>query len=178
MKEQTRKSYVGFIVGLLLGASTAAVLAYALFYVAHTVQKDARLVGLPIPVQTVPATVRILHEAIGASGVIQPSMPIVLTAKVISRVIKVPYDLGAVVKPGDLLVDLDPRLYEANLNSARVNYDHDHRQVERLEALMRKNTPRPRTWKRLVLRRQWHATPSYTPRSTWQTPGSRARSLA
>ena len=139
MSEQTKPSRGGFIAGLLLGVLTTAVLAYALYYVSHTVQKDARVVGLPVPVQAVPAVVKVLHEAIGASGVIQPSMPVILTAKVVSRVLRVPFDLGAVVKPGDLLVELDPRLYQANLNSARIDYDHAQRQVQRLEALMRKN---------------------------------------
>jgi RND family efflux transporter MFP subunit len=139
MSEPNKRSPVAFLIGLLLGALTAAILAYALFYATHTVQKDARLVGLPVPVQAVDATVKVLREAIGASGVIQPSMPVILTAKVISRVLRVPFDLGAVVKPGDVLVELDPRLYQANLESARINYDHAHRQVQRLEALMKKN---------------------------------------
>jgi len=102
-------------------------------------QADARLVDLPLPVQTVPATVKVLHETIGAGGTIQPSMPVTLTAKVVSRVLKVPVDLGAIVRPGDLLVQMDRQLFEANLETARAAYDHAHRQFLRMQALMERS---------------------------------------
>ena len=92
-------------------------------------------VHLPVSVQTAPAIVKTLHETVGASGYIEPSMPVFLTAKVVSRVLSVPVDLGAVVQPGALLVQLDPHLYEAELEAARVVYEHTHNQLQRMLAL-------------------------------------------
>lgn len=123
--------------GVVLGVCTSAAVPLATFHLTQTVQKDARLAGLPIPVETVSATVQPMHETIGASGTIQPSMPVSLTAKVESAVLKVPVDIGDVVRPGTLLVQMDQRLFEANLNSAEDNYQHAHRQLQRLETLMR-----------------------------------------
>lgn len=128
-----------FVVGLLLGAMTCAMLLATAYHLTHVVQKDARIVGLPIPVQTVPVAVRTLHETIGASGVTQPGMPVEMTAKVVSRVLSVPVDLGAVVKPGTLLVQLDPQLFQANLATARLSYEHAHRQLARIESLAKQN---------------------------------------
>jgi membrane fusion protein (multidrug efflux system) len=112
--------------------------AAALRRLVRTKQVDARLVHLPIPVQTMPATVKEVDEVIGASGTIQPSIPVTMTAKVVAQVLKVPVDLGSIVKPGQLLVQLDPRLYEANLASMQVTYEHARNQLAREETLKRK----------------------------------------
>jgi RND family efflux transporter MFP subunit len=131
--------HVRFIVGAVLSIVVGVAVGLTAYRLAHTVQADARLVRLPIPVQTIPATVKVLHGTIGASGVIQPSMPVTLTAKVVSRVMKVPVDLGAVVRPGQLLVQMDRRLFEANLETARDAYDHAQKQFLRMQALMKRN---------------------------------------
>jgi membrane fusion protein (multidrug efflux system) len=135
-KDTTKRRYGDLILGSVLGVIVAAALTFTAYHVTHTVQADARLVDLPLPVQTVPATVRVLHETIGASGTIQPSMPVVLTAKVVSRVLKVPVDLGAIVRPGELLVQMDRQLFEAKLETARAAFDHAHRQLLRMQAMM------------------------------------------
>jgi membrane fusion protein (multidrug efflux system) len=67
---------------------------------------------------------------------VEPSMPVNLTAAITSRVVKVPVDLGATVRPGDILVEFDRRLFEAKLNAARAEYDYAENQLERSEALM------------------------------------------
>lgn len=135
MSKNTRHKHVDLIVGVGLGAVVAVVLALTAYRLTRTVQADARLVDLPQPVQTVPATVKVLRETIGAAGTIEPSMPVTLTAKVVSRVLEVPVDLGTVVRPGELLVQMDRRLFEANLETARAAYDHAHKQLLRMKAL-------------------------------------------
>lgn len=139
MNSKRKRLYGDLIGGVLVGLTILGVVSYTGYHVTHTVQADARLASLPLPVQTVPATVRLLHETIGASGTIQPSMPVTLTARVVSKVVKVPVDLGAVVKRGDLLVQMDRRLFLADLESARASYYHAQKQLERMEALMHRN---------------------------------------
>jgi RND family efflux transporter MFP subunit len=132
-KHRYRALTVGvFVVGLI----TAIVATYAADHIVHTVAKDARLVGMPLPVQTVHAQVEPLHAAVGASGMVEPSMPVNLTAAIPSRVIRVPVDLGATVRPGDILVQLDRRLFEAKLAAARAEYDYAENQLQRGQALM------------------------------------------
>jgi membrane fusion protein (multidrug efflux system) len=138
MNKDTKSKYGNLIVGAILGVVVAVVVAFTAYRLTHTVQADARLVDLPLPVQTVPATVKVLHETIGAAGTIQPSMPVTLTAKVVSQVLNVPVDLGSVVQPGQVLVQMDRRLFEANLESARAVYDHAHKQLLRMQALMQR----------------------------------------
>lgn len=139
MSEGTSTRRGDLIVGLLLGAIVTVVLIYTAFFVTHTVQRDARLVRLPIPVQTVPATVKTIRATIGASGTIQPSIPVIMTAKVVSRVLKVPVDLGTVVRPGDLLVALDQLLYKTNLEAARDSHEHAQKQLQRMLALNKRD---------------------------------------
>ncbi|MGD0073190.1 MAG: efflux RND transporter periplasmic adaptor subunit [Candidatus Binataceae bacterium] len=93
----------------------------------------------PVSVSTAVAAVKTLHETVGASGYIEPSMPVFLTAKVVSRVVSVPVDLGVVVKPGALLVALDSHLYEAKLAAEKAVYEHAHNQLGRMISLEKMN---------------------------------------
>ena len=127
------------IVGLVLGIIVLCALARLAFYLVHSDGSKARLVGLPIPVQILPAQFRQLHESIGASGTIEPSMYAVMTAKVTGRVVDVPVDLGSTVKPGALLVSVDDSIYKARVKSATETYDHASNQLERIERLSKNN---------------------------------------
>jgi len=138
MAEGKRGFTRDLIVGIILGLAVAVIAIATVYHLTHTVQRDARLVGLPLPVQTIPATVRTMHETIGASGTIQPSIPLTMTATVVAKVLEVPVDLGEVVKPGELLVRLDPQLYQASLVSAREALDHATKQLARTQALQQK----------------------------------------
>ncbi|HZP44356.1 MAG TPA: efflux RND transporter periplasmic adaptor subunit [Candidatus Binataceae bacterium] len=137
LTREGRRKIVLWVVGL--GSLLAIVLGVTVWWTVLTTQKDAREIHLPIPVQTLPARVESLEETIGGSGSIQPSTPVNLYCKVVARVLRITVDEGAIVHPGDLLVELDPSLYIANLASAQASYDHDHNQLMRLEALARRH---------------------------------------
>jgi len=123
------------IVGLILGIVVLVALGRLVIYLVHSDGTKARLAGLPIPVQILPASFRQLHESIGASGTIEPSTYAVITAKVSGRVLDVPVDLGSLVKPGALLVSIDDTIYKARLKAATEAYDHASNQLDRLERL-------------------------------------------
>ena len=127
----------GFFVLLL------PVLGLTVYHLLQTSQADARAADLAIPVQTAPATVQDLENVVGGAGIIQPSMPLNLTAKIEARVARVPVDQGTVVKPGDTLVEFDPELYRANLESARLSYAHYHNELRRVESLAKLNYASP-----------------------------------
>lgn len=126
--------FLGLLLILIAGAAVVVMLKYF-------VQSDglkARPVGLPIPVQTLPAKVTSLHEVIGASGTMAESTDVLLTNRVIAKVLKVPVELGNVVKQGDLLAQLDDTLFESTLDHARLDLDHASKQLDRMLAMQQK----------------------------------------
>src|SRR5260370_33535565 len=90
--------FLGILLILIVGAAIVVMLKYFV----QTDGLKARPLGLPIPVQTLPAVVTSLHEVIGASGTIQESTDALLTNRVVSKVLKVPGVLRNGVKEGDL----------------------------------------------------------------------------
>lgn len=137
--EERKRRYYRYVVGLVLVLALAGMGFLAMRQLVNTTQNDARVVHRPIPVQSVPAKVQTIARIIGASGTIQPSYPVTMTAKVVARVLKVPVMVGAIVRPGDLLVQLDTRLYDANVAKAEADYQHSHNDLLRQESLYKRN---------------------------------------
>jgi RND family efflux transporter MFP subunit len=92
----------------------------------------ARPLGRPIPVQMLPAKVTSLHEVIGASGTMAESTDVLLTNRVVAKVLKVPVELGNIVKQGDLLAQLDDTLFRSAVEQARLDLDHTTKQLQRM----------------------------------------------
>ena len=84
---------------------------------------------------------RDIVERVSASGKIQPEIEVKITAEVNGQIIDLPVKEGDVVEKGDLLVQLNPDIYEAallraeaSLNSARSNLASARAQVAQGEA--------------------------------------------
>ena len=82
---------------------------------------------LPV-VSTDTVQARDIVERVSASGKIQPEIEVKITAEVNGQIVDLPVKEGDVVEKGDLLVQLNPDIYEAallraeaSLNSARSN---------------------------------------------------------
>ena len=76
-----------------------------------------------------------MQMTIGASGTRSSLDTISITARVSSPVVRVPVDLGDVVRKGDLLVAMDDRIFVAGLKSAEAASDHDDKQLARMQTL-------------------------------------------
>jgi RND family efflux transporter MFP subunit len=137
MGDFVRKRRWNLIVGCLMGLIMAGLIVWVILFMVRSDQTKARTARLPLPVQTLPATVTTLHEEIGASGVLQQSLTVSMTVKIVSRVLNVPVDLGYIVKKGDLLTQLDDALFVSNLTEAEVSEEHARNQLRRMEALER-----------------------------------------
>lgn len=90
---------------------------------------------LPV-VSTDTVQARDIVERVSASGKIQPEIEVKITAEVNGQIIALPVKEGDVVEKGDLLVQLNPDIYEAallraeaSLNSARSNLASARAQV-------------------------------------------------
>ena len=124
---------------VVLGSILLPVLGVTAYHLLRTTQADARMVNLPIPVQTIPATIQAMREIVGGSGIAQTSEPVNMSAKVVARVLRVPVEAGSVVRPGDLLIEFDPELYQSNYESERLSYEHLHNELKRIEALAQRH---------------------------------------
>ena len=87
-------------------------------------------------VQTAEVALRDVVERVSASGKIQPEIEVKITAEVNGQITQLPVKEGDVVEKGDLLVQLNPDLYEAALlraeaalNTARSNLASARAQV-------------------------------------------------
>jgi membrane fusion protein, multidrug efflux system len=132
------RRWFDIILGVGLTGIAVLALAITIKYLVFTDATKARPVGLPIPVQTVEAKVTTLHEVIGASGTMLESRDAYLTDRVVAKVLKVPVEVGNVVKQGDLLVQLDDTLFRSALDHARIERDHTSAQLQRMLALQAK----------------------------------------
>ena len=124
--------------GVVLTGVALLALAITVKYLVFTDPTKARPAGLPIPVQTVAATVTTLHEVIGGSGTMGESRDAFLTNRVVAKVLKVPVEVGNVVKPGDLLAQMDDTLFRSAVDHARIDRDHTAAQLQRMLALQAK----------------------------------------
>ena len=123
---------------LVLGALGIIVILVVGAVVVHLVRTDqlkARTLRLPIPVETLPAKITTLRIAVGASGTVQAYTTLSMTSRVVGHVLNVPVDIGSVVKNDDLLVEIDDRLFAANLETAEANSEHANKQLERMQTL-------------------------------------------
>jgi RND family efflux transporter MFP subunit len=130
-----RRRWPDLLIGLVLGLLCMGIVGWMILHLLNTDQIDAGRVGLPIPVEVLPAGVQPMRMTIGASGTLSSLNIISITARVTSPVVRVPVDLGDVVRKGDLLAALDDRIFVAGLKSAEAASDHDDKQLVRMQTL-------------------------------------------
>jgi RND family efflux transporter MFP subunit len=130
------------VLGLLVFATVA--------HVFRTTPSKARLIGAPAPVETVVVQRQSLDEVIGGSGTVEQSSTVQLTSQVNGEVIELPVKVGDLVKKGDLLLRLDDRLIQAQLEAnrqyvevANIKIKDQAKQVERQTALGKKSMGTP-----------------------------------
>jgi len=130
-----RRRWPDLLVGLILGVLCLGIVVWMAVHLVKTDQIDARRVGLAMPVEVLPAGVHALHMTIGASGTVSALNTISITARVSSKVTSVAVDLGDVVRKGDVLAQLDDRVFAAGVESAKAASDHADKQLVRMETL-------------------------------------------
>lgn len=76
--------------------------------------------GDQVSVQSELPKVRTIVETVSASGKIQPEVEVKITTEVSGQIISLPVKEGDLVKKGDLLVQINPDLYESAVNRANA----------------------------------------------------------
>lgn len=137
---------VFFVVCLVLG-----VLVFeTVVHVIGTTPGVARHFNAASPVETVVVKRQNLDEVIGGSGAVEQSSTVQLTSQVTAEVLEVPVKVGDLVKKGDLLLRLDDRLIQAQLEAnkeyvavSNVKIKDQQKQVDRYTALEKKSMGTP-----------------------------------
>lgn len=71
-----------------------------------------------VKIETEQASIRNIVETVSASGKIQPEIEVKISAEVSGLILELPVKEGDLVNPGDLLVGINPDIYESALNRA------------------------------------------------------------
>ena len=90
----------------------------------------------PPPAKYITATVGVgdVVEKVQATGAVQPLLQVTVGAQVNGRVTQVFVDFNSVVKKGDVLAEIDPTLYGAQVTQSRANLDAQRAQLESAKA--------------------------------------------
>lgn len=146
----SRMKPVHWIIFLVVCVVLGLLVFYTVVHVVETNTGKARMLGVASPVETVVAKRQTLDEVIGGSGSVEQSSTVQLTSQVDADVLEVPVKVGDLVKKGDLLLKLDDRLIQAQLEANReyvdvsnVKIKDQSRQVERYTALEQKSMGTP-----------------------------------
>jgi membrane fusion protein, multidrug efflux system len=86
--------------------------------------------ALPVPVSAVPVRRQDVPVYLTGIGTVQAYNSVLVKSRVDGQIVKVNFSEGRDVRTGDVLVEVDPRPYEAALNQAEANKLRDEAQLE------------------------------------------------
>ena len=139
-----------WIIFLVVCGVLGVLVFFTVLHVVGTTTSIARRFNMAAPVETTVAQKQTLDEVIGGSATVEQSSTVQLTSQVNSQVLSVPVKVGDLVKKGQLLVELDDRLIQAQLESNRqyvdagnVKIKDEAKQVDRYTALEQKSMGTP-----------------------------------
>ena len=78
-------------------------------------------------------------ETVSATGKIQPEIEVKLSSEVSGEIIELPIVEGQQVKKGDLLVRVNPDIYQSNLNRSQATLQNARAGLEQAEATLRES---------------------------------------
>lgn len=127
----------GIIAGLVIVAAAAASYHYWSAPGAAVVDRSGGPPAFPpVTVEAVSVTVGPLTETIQAVGSLQSNESVILRSEVAGRIVKIPFEEGAKVRRGDVLVELDATTWRAELTQAEANLRLSEANFERAQSLL------------------------------------------
>jgi multidrug efflux system membrane fusion protein len=109
----------------------------------HDANQPAPAAAAPPPVPVVAGTVQSSDVPIYLRGVgtVIAYNNVIVRSQITGQIIKIAFTQGQLVKKGDLLAEIDPRPYQAQLDQAVANRDRDQAQVVNAEANLNRYVP-------------------------------------
>jgi HlyD family secretion protein len=101
---------------LLLGGSLALIIALVMLKKSGSIGNKEK--GTEVEIAQVEQ--RTIIETVSATGKIQPEIEVKISSEVSGEVITLPVKEGQMVKKGDLLIKINPKLYTSGLNRSRA----------------------------------------------------------
>jgi len=89
-----------------------------------------RPAAIPVPVSAAPAQRRDVPIYLTGLGTVQAYNSVLVKSRVDGQIVKINFSEGKDVRAGDVLVEIDPRPYEAALNQALANKLKDEAQLD------------------------------------------------
>ncbi|MGY4368480.1 multidrug efflux system membrane fusion protein [Bradyrhizobium sp. LB1.3] len=132
-----RKLWIALVVGLI-GAGSAAFAARQFRQPATT-----QLNAMPQAVPVVAATV-LSHDVpiyLRGVGTVIAHNNVIMRSQITGQLVKISFKQGQTVKKGDVLAEIDPRPYQAQLDQAIANCDRDQAQVVNAQANLNRYEP-------------------------------------
>ncbi len=137
---------------LLATAAAIAAVAVGAFYLVDRTPRAAEAAAPAPPVPVVAQQVKSGDVPIYLRGVgtVIAYNNVIVRSQITGQLVKIAFTQGQAVKKGDLLAEIDPRPYQAQLDQATANRDRDQAQVQNAQANLDRYTP---------LQKQGFATP-------------------
>lgn len=104
------------------GIVAALVLALALVVVAFQLFRNGEKVAAPV-YQTIPVTARDIVVSASAAGTVEPVTTVEVKSKASGEIFEIKVETGDLVRAGDLLVRVDPRIPQASLRQAEADLE-------------------------------------------------------
>jgi len=116
---------------LLLGAALAVYLGSRRSSMPFLAQSGVpRPAALPVPVSAVPVQRQDVPIYLTGLGTVQAYNSVLVKSRVDDQIVKINFSEGKDVRSGDVVVEIDPRPYEAALAQAQANKLKDEAQLE------------------------------------------------
>lgn len=137
------------ILGTVAAIAAAGVIAG---YLVDRTPRPAEAAAPPAPIPVVAQQVKSGDVPIYLRGVgtVIAYNNVIVRSQITGQLVNIAFTQGQAVKKGDLLAEIDPRPYQAQLNQAIANRDRDQAQVQNAQANLDRYTP---------LQKQGFATP-------------------
>lgn len=126
--------------GLAVGVSLVAMFAVSKYWqVSKAIAEGAKFAPPPDAITTYTAKRENWSKTLNAIGSLAPNQGITLSAEVAGKVVKINFSNGALVKQGEVLLELDTSVEEANLAAALAKEDWGRKAYTRAQTLLPKN---------------------------------------
>ena len=137
----TTKRSIWMVVGVLL--VVGAIAGYKIITIRALIAKMSAIKPAPTVVSTMKATEEVWERRLHAVGSFSPVDGILVANELDGTVTKIAFESGALVKKGDLLVQLDISTEQAQLASAEASSDLAKINLKRAQELRAKDTNSP-----------------------------------
>jgi multidrug efflux system membrane fusion protein len=129
---------------ILIGLAIGIIAASALVFKQLSPSKDAEAAGSPLPVAPIVAGTVAQHDVpiyLNGVGTVIAYNTVVVRAQIQGQLVSINFMEGQQVRVGDLLAQIDPRPYQAQIEQFTANRDRDQAHLANAQANLNRYTP-------------------------------------